>query len=171
MPSELLQVSSSTRIRISDHHTSKSAYAPCRFSFSSAAWRRQSLSLCSCPQARPSPSCESTTPSRLHITVHYSLLKNAMPTLTTLPKEIFDSSIEHVSIASGIQEAVLSSTLNHAFDAAILRAICGSQVVSITDPATDMKPSLKEISLQYSNGLSRLPAEATCGLLRPSTTL
>ena len=71
-----------------------------------------------------------------------------MVDLQAFPGEIFNTVIEHLVIAVGIQKAVILRTVNQAFDAAILQAICISQVVDIDDPATprlasDMVPTLR----------------------------
>ena len=68
--------------------------------------------------------------------------------LQAFPDEIFNIIIEHLVIAIGIQKAVLLRTVNQAFDAAILQAICVSQVIDIDDPATpnlasQMVPTLR----------------------------
>jgi len=59
-----------------------------------------------------------------------------MVDLQAFPNEIFNYIIERLVIKIGIQKAVLLRTVNRSFNAAILEAICVSQVVDIYDPAT-----------------------------------
>ena len=60
--------------------------------------------------------------------------------LQALPNELFDIIIEHLVVKIGIYKAVLLRTVNRAFNAAILEAICVKQVVDIDDPATSCLP-------------------------------
>lgn len=68
--------------------------------------------------------------------------------LRAFPADVFLLIIERLVVAVGIQRAVLLRTVGRAFDAAILHAICVSQVVDIDDPATPdlacrMAPTLR----------------------------
>ena len=56
--------------------------------------------------------------------------------LQAFPDDIFNRIIERLVIIIGIQKAVGLRTVNRLFNAAILEAICVSQVVDIYDPAT-----------------------------------
>lgn len=56
--------------------------------------------------------------------------------LQSLSEDILNIVVEHLVIDIGIQRAVLLRNVNKAMNAAILQAICVSQVIDIEDPAT-----------------------------------
>ena len=71
-----------------------------------------------------------------------------MVSLEILPMEILDLVIEHLVVTIGIQKGVLLRTVSRNFNAALLQAICVTQVIDINDPATPnlsvrMDPSLR----------------------------
>lgn len=71
-----------------------------------------------------------------------------MVNLQAFPNDIFNCIIERLVITIGIHKAILLRTVNRSFNAAILEAICVSQIVDIYDPATpnlvrSMGPTLR----------------------------
>lgn len=59
-----------------------------------------------------------------------------MDYLELIPEEIFMLIIEHLVMVVGIQKAVLLRTVSHAFNRALIQAVCVSQVIKMEDPAT-----------------------------------